>query len=111
MLRGLETLITYPRALVGESYDELIAFCRAQNFVPKAIEEVPSADTIVGLVACGLGVSILARSGASQRADTVTKPIAGSTGWKLSTAAYWRKGETSPLVRAFLDLARRTRKA
>jgi DNA-binding transcriptional LysR family regulator len=104
-----ETLITYPRDLVGESYDELIAFCRAQRFVPKAIEEIPNTDTMLGLVACGLGVAILARGTAAPETDTMTRPIAGSGHWTFGAAAYWRKDETSPLVRAFLETARRAR--
>jgi DNA-binding transcriptional LysR family regulator len=100
-----ETLFTYPRALVGDSYDKLIAFCRSFDFVPRAIEEVDDADTILALVACRLGVTINARGGASRMAGTVVKQIAGSGNWKYSVAAYWRDGEEDELGRALLAMS------
>ena len=101
-----ETLITYPRTLIGESYDQMIAFCHAQGFRPKAVEEVTNAASVVGLVACGLGISILPFTGALDPADVVTRPIAGSREWRFPIAAYWRIDGHSPLVEALLDVAR-----
>ena len=76
-----EALITYPRALIGESYDELIAFCHAQDFVPKTVIEVDDVNSVAGLVACGLGVSILPHTGTLQASDAVMRPIAASSEW------------------------------
>jgi DNA-binding transcriptional LysR family regulator len=101
-----ETLITYPRTLIGESYDQMIAFCHAQGFRPKAVEEVTNAASVVGLVACGLGVSILPFTGALEGADIVTRPIAASREWRFPIAAYWRIDGHSPLVEALLDVVR-----
>lgn len=101
-----ETLITYPRTLIGESYDQMIAFCHAQGFRPKTIEEVTSAASVVGLVACGLGVSILPFTGALEAGAVVTRPIAASREWRFPIAAYWRIDGHSPLVEALLDVAR-----
>lgn len=101
-----EALITYPRALIGESYDELIAFCHAQDFVPKTVVEVDDVNSVVGLVACGLGVSILPHTGTLQAADAVTRPIAASSQWTFAIAAYWRAGAQVPLVTRMLESAR-----
>jgi DNA-binding transcriptional LysR family regulator len=101
-----ETLITYPRTLIGESYDQLIAFCHAQGFRPKSVEEVRDSTSVVALVACGLGVSILPFTRAFDVADVVTRPIAASSGWKFPIAAYWRSDGHYPLVEALLDVAR-----
>lgn len=101
-----ETLITYPRTLIGESYDQLISFCHTHGFIPKTVEEVSGENSVGGLVACGLGVSILPYTGPPQNADTVSKPIAGSNDWSFSIAAYWRADATSPLVAAMLGVAR-----
>jgi DNA-binding transcriptional LysR family regulator len=97
-----ETLITYPRTLIGESYDQLIAFCHDQGFRPKAVEEVRDAASVVALVACGLGVSILPFTGALDVADVVTRPIAASSDWKFPIAAYWRSDGHSPIVEALV---------
>ena len=101
-----ETLITYPRTLIGDSYDQMIAFCHAQGFRPKSVEEVTDAASVVALVACGLGVSILPHTGALDVADVVTRPIAASSEWRFPIAAYWRTDGHSPLVDALLDMAR-----
>jgi DNA-binding transcriptional LysR family regulator len=101
-----ETLIIYPRSLIGESYDEFIAFCRAHGFTPKSVEEVAGVDAIVGLVAAGLGVAILPSDRMFGVPDTVSKPIAASGNWRFATAAYWRTDESSPLVRVFFETAR-----
>jgi DNA-binding transcriptional LysR family regulator len=106
-----EALITYPRTLIGESYDELIAFCHAQGFVPKNVIEVDDVNSVVGLVACGLGVSILPQTGTLQVADAVTRPIAASSEWTFSIAAYWRAEGHVPLVTRMLDAARESARA
>jgi DNA-binding transcriptional LysR family regulator len=103
-LRG-ETLLTYPRSLIGESQDELIGFCRSQGFIPKAIHEIADADTIIGLVSCGLGVSVLARN-TTPSPGTVIRPIAGRESLRQSIAAYWRSDESSSLVAELLSIAR-----
>jgi DNA-binding transcriptional LysR family regulator len=101
-----ETLITYPRKLIGESYDQLLAFCHAHGFKPKAVEEVNDAASMLGLVTCGLGVSIGAFTGSLDAADVVTRPIAASKEWRFPIAAYWRTDAHSPLMETLLDAAR-----
>ena len=89
-----------------DSKNELIAFCHAQDFVPKTVVEVDDVNSVVGLVACGLGVSILPHTGTLQAADAVTRPIAASSEWTFAIAAYWRAGGHVPLVTRMLDAAR-----
>jgi DNA-binding transcriptional LysR family regulator len=98
-----ETLFTYPRRIIGGEFDTQIAFCNRLNFVPSAIEEVEDTDTIIALVACGLGVSILPRGMAINSARVVAKPIAGSA-WKYEVAALWRAGDASAPTREFLKM-------
>jgi len=98
-----ETLFTYPRRIIGAEFDTQIAFCNRLNFVPSAIEEVEDTDTIIALVACGLGVSILPRGMGINSSRVVAKPIAGST-WKYEVAAFWRAGDASAPAREFLKM-------
>jgi DNA-binding transcriptional LysR family regulator len=98
-----ETLFTYPRRIIGGEFDTQIAFCNRLNFVPSAIEEVEDTDSIIALVACGLGVSILPRGMGINSSRVVAKPIAGST-WKYEVAALWRAGDTSAPAREFLKM-------
>jgi DNA-binding transcriptional LysR family regulator len=103
-LKG-ETLITYPRSLIGESYDELLAYCRAHGFVPRAIEETAVLDSILGLVACGLGVAILPSTRALKIANVAIRPMAATNEWSYGICAYWRTNQRSALTRDFIDVA------
>jgi DNA-binding transcriptional LysR family regulator len=98
-----DTLFTYPRRIIGAEFDTQIAFCNRLNFVPSAIEEVEDTDTIIALVACGLGVSILPQGMAINSSRVVAKPIAGST-WKYEVAALWRADDASAPAREFLKM-------
>lgn len=104
-----ETLITYPRSLIGESYDELLQYCRAHGFVPRAVEEAAVLDSIVGLVACGLGVAILPSTRALKIANVAIRPMTAAKEWSYGICAYWRAHDRSALSRDFIDVARKLR--
>ena len=103
-----EALITHPRRGGTGANSKVMALCREQGFTPKAIKEVPEIadlETLIGLVACGLGVTILPSSYASIAPPTVVfKPIAATTIIN-HIAAYWRAGTANPLVRNFVRIA------
>ena len=100
-----ETLFMHSRG--ATAYREVMALCQEQNFIPGAIKEVsPIADleTLIGLVACGLGVTILPSPLEEIHFPTVIfKPIA--TQQVFDVAACWRRDEDNPLVHTFVDLA------
>jgi DNA-binding transcriptional LysR family regulator len=98
-----ETLFMYPRHMIGVEYDTQIAFCNRLNFVPSAIEEVEDTDTIIAMVACGLGISILPQGLAINSSRVVAKPIAGSN-LKYQVAAFWRAADSSASAQAFMKM-------
>jgi DNA-binding transcriptional LysR family regulator len=103
-----ETLITHPRRGGGGANGEVLTLCREQGFTPKAIKEVAEIadlETLIGLVACGLGVTILPSPFAQAAPPGVVfKPIAGTTrGPRIS--ACWRRRESNALVRNFVAVA------
>jgi DNA-binding transcriptional LysR family regulator len=107
-----ETLIVHPHRGGGSGANgAVMAVCREQGFVPGAVREVPEIadlETLVGLVACDLGVTILPSPFealiCSKR--VVFKPIEGLRA-QTRLSACWRKGEDSPLLQNFVDVARR----
>jgi DNA-binding transcriptional LysR family regulator len=103
-----DSLITHPRRGGAGAGSEVMAICREQGFTPKTITEVPEIadlETLIGLVACGLGVTILPAPFASIAPRTVVfKPIA-ATNISIRVSAYWRASATNPLVRNFVHLA------
>jgi DNA-binding transcriptional LysR family regulator len=99
-----ETLFSYPRRLIGASYDEQIAFCRQLGFVPKAVEEIEDSDAIVALVSCGLGVSITPLVNIEMSPRVVSRQIA-STSWKYRVAVFWRTAGESATAKQLLRVA------
>ena len=62
----------------------------------------PSPQGLLGLVAAGVGVTWLARSANSlRRTGVVFVPI---TGESISTEMVWLPGNTSPVLRAVLEI-------
>jgi DNA-binding transcriptional LysR family regulator len=103
-----ETLITHPRRGGAGANSQVMALCREQGFVPKEIKEVPEVadlEMLIGLVACGLGITILPSAFEKVAPPSVVfKPIAG-THFGHEISACWRRGEANPLVREFVDVA------
>jgi DNA-binding transcriptional LysR family regulator len=103
-----ETLITHPRRGGVGANSRILALCREQRFTPSAIKEVAEVadlETLVGLVACGLGITILPSPFEKIAPPAVVfKPIA-ATKMDLRIAACWRRNEDNPLVRNFVQRA------
>jgi DNA-binding transcriptional LysR family regulator len=77
-LRALagEPMVLFPRHLAPEFHDTIVALCRAADFTPLIEYEGAEYQTILSLVAAGLGVSLVPRSvGNLQRRGVVYRPI------------------------------------
>lgn len=102
-----ETLITHPRRAGANS--EILALCRAQRFVPKAIvevSEIADLETLVGLVACGLGITILPSPFEAIKPPAVVfKPIAAIE-HRLRISVCWRKDQPNLLAQNVVRIAR-----
>jgi DNA-binding transcriptional LysR family regulator len=106
-----ETLITHPRRGGGGANSVIAALCREQRFVPHATKEVPEIadyESLIGLVACGFGFTILpAPFEHTAPRSVVFKPIEGPAR-PLQISARWRTDETNPLIENFVTAARGT---
>ena len=102
-----ERFVIVPRDEGPELHDRIMGTCRASGLSPSvANRNAPSQTTALGLVAAGVGVSLvwecmrnLGRSG------VVYRPLAGETP-HLETALAWRPDDPSPVLASFLSLAR-----
>ncbi len=102
-----ERFVIVPRDEGPELHDRIMGTCRASGLSPAvANRNAPSQTTALGLVAAGVGVSLvwecmrdLGRSG------VVYRPLAGQTP-RLETALAWRSDDPSPVLAAFLALIR-----
>jgi DNA-binding transcriptional LysR family regulator len=106
---ALEPFVFFPRSYGSGLYTQLLSLARDAGFSPHFAQEAGEAMTIIGLVAAGLGVSVLPASYRRMRIDGVVyrpllDPQAISAVWLVQ-----RKDQTSPMAKAFVELL--TRKA
>src|SRR5256884_7777705 len=57
-----EPFILFPRESEPDTYERVLRGCAANGFVPNVAHEAASTQTILGLVACGLGVAFVSAS-------------------------------------------------
>ena len=104
-----EPFVFFPRSYGSGLYAQLLSLARDAGFTPHFAQEAGEAMTIIGLVAAGLGVSVLPASYQRMRIDGVVyrrllDPQAMSAVWLVQ-----RTDQASPMARAFVELL--TRKA
>ncbi|GAA3674797.1 LysR substrate-binding domain-containing protein [Nonomuraea antimicrobica] len=99
-----EPFVMFPRRLGSALYDQVIGVARAAGFEPRVVQEAVQMQTIVGLVAAGMGVSIVPESVARlRRGDVVFRPLSPATR-VVTLDVTWRTDDPNPLVRNFRDL-------
>lgn len=104
-----EPFVFFPRSYGSGLYAQLLNLARDAGFSPHFAQEAGEAMTIIGLVAAGLGVSVLPASYQRIRIDGVVYRTLLD---QEAVTAVWlvqRKGAQSPRAKAFVELL--TRKA
>jgi DNA-binding transcriptional LysR family regulator len=83
----------------------LEALCRQAGFTPRIVAETSDLNIVVQLVAEGVGVALMPRSGRGDVTDVVAIPVTRPT-IDRRVILVWRQGATPPAARAFVVLAR-----
>jgi DNA-binding transcriptional LysR family regulator len=109
-LRSLanEPFVFVIRDAVPVFHDTVLRICRQAGFVPHAPHEGDHLQMLLAMVAAGSGLSLVpdgARRIAQHR--VVFRPIQ-SLGDRIETAIAWRREDTSPPLREFIDLVRKS---
>ncbi|SAI68522.1 LysR family transcriptional regulator [Bordetella trematum] len=95
----------YPLESGAGIHAQIMALCHQAGFAPQVVQEARSATTIIGLVAAGLGVSLVPESFKSIAVQGVTyRPLRE----KKARSAMWlvhRNEPESAVEREFLALA------
>ncbi|WP_026146336.1 LysR family transcriptional regulator [Zestomonas thermotolerans] len=102
-----EPFVYFPVSFGTGLYDQLLELTRQAGFTPRIAQEAGEAMTIIGLVAAGLGVSVLPASFRRMRIDGVVFLELLDPG---ATSAVWlvrRSRECSPQALAFVELLTR----
>jgi len=99
-----ESFILYTRSTGPSVHDAIVGYCKAAGFVPRIVQEGADTQTIVSLVAAGLGVSLLIAltPPIDPRAVVYRRLSDDLPPWKLSAA--WSPDNNSPVLQRFLRL-------
>jgi len=98
-----EPVVTLTRA--SRLRGVLETFCRQVGFAPRIVAETSDLNVVLQLVAEGVGVALMPRSGREDATDVVAVPITRPT-IDRRIILVWRQGSTPPAARAFITVAR-----
>ncbi|MGH3758864.1 LysR family transcriptional regulator [Actinophytocola sp.] len=100
-----EPFVLYTRAYGPSVQDAIIGHCMAAGFSPRIVQEAAGVQTIVSLVAAGLGVSLLiAPTPPTTERAVVYRPISDDLPpWELALA--WSTDHHAPVLSRFLAVA------
>lgn len=109
-----EGFIMTPRNEGVSFHDQLIALCRHEGFEPRIAQEACEMQTVVGLVAGGLGVALVPASACEEnRKGVVFCPIITAAPDELShmdMVLGWRADIASPIRDSFVEVVRQVAK-
>jgi DNA-binding transcriptional LysR family regulator len=107
-LRSLagESFILFPRDVAPELHDAILALCRRTGFVPRIGQEAIQMQTIVSLVAGGMGVALVPASLEHLRRDGVVYRALAERAPRVEIGLAWRASDEAPLTRACVAAAR-----
>lgn len=98
-----EPFVLLPRAKGAGLYDEILMLCRDNGFSPIVVQEANETHTVCGLVAAGLGVSIVPGSVRALNVRGITyRPLSPPA--TIVRCVAWRRASRLPALHAFVDL-------
>jgi DNA-binding transcriptional LysR family regulator len=101
-----ERLVIVPRDEGPELHDHIMGTCHASGLSPTvANRNAPSQTTALGLVAAGVGASLVWECMRNlRRPGVVYRPLTGEA-LRMQTALAWRRDDASPVLREFVARA------
>ncbi len=96
--------VLFPREQAPGYHDLLMTSVTSAGTPPRVIQQASETQTIIGLVAAGVGVSLVPASVQQLALDGVAyRPVSGAPDTEL--AALTRRGDRTGLIAAFLEAA------
>lgn len=107
-LRALksEPFVLFPRHLGCGLYNQIIGLCQNADFTPNVIQEANQMQTILGLIATGLGISLVPESMKDLKREGVVYRELWQPMKKMELNVAWKRDNKSPVLQAFLKVAK-----
>jgi DNA-binding transcriptional LysR family regulator len=99
-----EQFILSPPQLSLDWHDQVICLCQDAGFTPKISQQAVHVETILGLVAAGMGITLLPSSVGEWRRKGVTYRQLTDANMLIDMVLAWRKGESNSVLSAFLEV-------
>lgn len=101
-----EPFIFFPPTLGPGFYHQIISLCLEAGFTPHVVQEAVQMQTIVSLVASGMGIALVPASLLNlQRVGVAYRPLQEATPI-FETAIAWWPDDPSPILPHFLAMSR-----
>nr|WP_285873928.1 LysR family transcriptional regulator [Halalkalibacter oceani] len=100
-----EQFIMVEREIWPSWHDDIIAKCHEAGFSPITRQVVKEIQTVIGLVASGLGISIVPRSTSNFHTHDVTYVKIKQEAPRVEMSLAWRTDNHSTIVKQFLTTA------
>lgn len=98
-----QPLVLFPRRILPSIHDALFALYHAQGRPPQVVQEAIQMQTIVNLVAAGLGLAWVPRSVTRfERQGVVYRELARADVPRCETRLVWRREEPHPVLGRFV---------
>ncbi|KWV58385.1 LysR family transcriptional regulator [Bradyrhizobium macuxiense] len=97
-----EPWILFPASEGPGLHDRVMRACASAGFVPQVAQRAVQMETIVGLVAAGLGVALVPELFRTTGWDNVVFRTIGDAAVPYEVALAWRRNDSSPALAALL---------
>jgi DNA-binding transcriptional LysR family regulator len=101
-----EPFLIVPRRMGPGFFDQIMGLCLRAGFAARVVQEARTVQTIVSLVASGMGISLVPESLQNLRRTGVVYRRLALPGATTDLAVMWRNENTPPVVAAFLNIVR-----
>ncbi len=99
-----EPFLQVPRELAPGFYDQILQHCARAGFVPVVFQEARTFQTIINLIAAGMGLALVPESLRELRHRGVVYRPLKAPAPTSELAALWRREDTSPVLQHFLEI-------